>query len=146
MSTPLVILTEIDSRWALTVDGVVVADIPGGGANAWRVRRDAFTVLADNHNLLVVWQDRRHPELGYVGVPFTRDPCDPCCPLGPRGHATVLLLGQTDDTCTNFARAQRALDLANEAVARARQARDHAREQTDRARGLRQQRQTGAQS
>lgn len=109
---PIITLTQGGATWTLALDGVIIATIPGG--NTWRVRRDAFTALADQHDTLVIWEERRNPELGYIGQPFHRDPCDDGCPLGPRGHATVLVLGNPDDTCANFRRAQRALDLAHD--------------------------------
>jgi hypothetical protein len=110
--TPIVVLAETGNSWALTLDGEQIAEIPAG--NTWRVRRDAFTILADRHNLLVVWEERRVPELGYVGTPFRRDPCDAGCPIGLRGHATIVLLGEPDIACDVALRLHNVLDRAHD--------------------------------
>lgn len=111
---PLAVLAEGGATWALTLNGELLAEIPAG--NPWRVRRDAFTILAEQHNLLVVWEERHVPELGYVGRPFQRAACDPRCPIGLRGHATIILLGEPDVTCDAARRAQQALDRAHDQV------------------------------
>lgn len=112
MTTVTLAPTGDGRTWILTIDGKPVGEYLDG--NSWRIRREAFNTLADDHDMLIVWEPNGAGEPGFAGQSFERVPCDDGCPIGPRGHATVVLTGEQDYTCTQFKRAQQALDLANQ--------------------------------